>query len=85
MLGPSLRMGRKWEYPRPPPPPPSLSQPNIQWSDKQQSPCVGDGGGGGLKFEKRARKTMKSTHTKKKLGIGSSVFCTFFIHPNQTT
>ena len=27
-----------------------LSQPNIQWSDKQQSPCEGDGGG--LKFEK---------------------------------
>ena len=25
----------------------SLSQPNIQWSDKQQSPCEGDEGGGG--------------------------------------
>ena len=22
-----------------------LSQPNVQWSDKQQSPCEGDGGG----------------------------------------
>ena len=62
----------------------SLSQPNIQWSDKQQSPCEGDGGGG-LKFEKKARKTMKSTPAKKKLGIGSPVFCTFFIHPNQIT
>ena len=41
----------------------SLSQPNIQWSDK----------------------TMKSTPIKKKLGIGSPVFCTFFIHPNQIT
>ena len=31
----------------------SLSQPNIQWSDKQQSPCGGDGG---LKFEKKLEK-----------------------------
>ena len=45
----------------------SLSQPNIQWSDKQQGPCEGDGGGGGLKFEKKTRKTMKSTPTKKNL------------------
>ena len=35
------------------------------------------GGGGGLKFEKKnARKTIEST-PKKKLGIGSPVFCTF--------
>ena len=33
----------------------SLSQPNIQCSDKQQSPCEGDGGGG-LKFEKKLEK-----------------------------
>ena len=31
----------------------SLSQPNIQCSDKQQSPCEGYGGGGGLKFKKQ--------------------------------
>ena len=30
----------------------SLSQPNIQWSDKQQSPCEGDGGG--LKIWKKS-------------------------------
>ena len=42
------------------------------------------GGGGGLNL-KKARKTLKSTPTKKKLGIGSLVFCTFFIHPNQIT
>ena len=32
----------------------SLSQLNIQWPDKQQSPCEGDGGG--LKFEKKLEK-----------------------------
>ena len=33
----------------------SLSQPYVQWSDKQQSPCEWDGrgGGGGLKFEEK--------------------------------
>ena len=34
----------------------SLSQPNIQWSDKQQSPREGDEGVGGLKFEKKLEK-----------------------------
>ena len=36
---------------------------------------------GGLKFEKKARKTMKSTPTKKKLGIGSPVFFYLFHSP----
>ena len=51
---------------------------SAQCSEKQQSPLHEIGGeGGGLKFEKNyAGKTIKSTH-KKKLGIGSPVFCTF--------
>ena len=41
------------------------------------------GRGGGLKFEKvNAGKTIKST-PKKKLGIGSSVFCTFSFTPTS--
>ena len=40
-------------------------------------------GKGSLKFEdKNARKTMKSA-PKKKLGIGSPVFCTFSFTPTQ--
>ena len=52
---------------------------SAQCSEKQQSPCEGEGG---LKFEKKMlkKKTIKPT-PKKKVGIGSPVFCTFFIHP----
>ena len=40
------------------------------------------GRGGGLKFEKNAEKNNNNKTTpKKKFGIGSPVFCTFFIHP----
>ena len=54
---------------------------SVQCSEKQQSPCEGDGGGG-LKFEeKKSTKTIMSTPMKK-LGICSLVFYTFFfIHP----
>ena len=45
---------------------------------KQQSPCEGDGG---LKFEKKNKCWKKIVHTLEKMGIGSPVFCTFFIHP----
>ena len=53
---------------------------SAQCSEKQQSPCEGEGGG--LKFEKKkCLKKIKPT-PKKKVGIGSPVFCTvFFIHP----
>ena len=48
----------------------------------------GGGGGGGLKMKKinagNAGKTIKST-PKKKLGIGSPVFCTFSFTPNPIT
>ena len=50
----------------------SLSQPNVQ--KKQQSPCEGEGG---LKFEKKMRKKTIKPTPRKKLGIGSPVFCTF--------
>ena len=46
-------------------------------------------GGGGLKLEKiNAGITIKSTPSsppKKKMGIGSPVFCTFAFTPNQIT
>ena len=58
-----------------------LSQPNVQ---KNSRAPLRRRVGGGLKFEKKiAGKTIKST-SKKKLGIGSPVFC-IFIHPNPVT
>ena len=52
----------------------SLSQPNVQKNSKAH---VRERGGGGLKFEKNAeKKTIKPT-PKKKVDIGSPVFCTF--------
>ena len=55
---------------------------SVQRSEKQQSPCEGEGG---LKFEKKMLKkkqTIKPT-PKKKLGIGSPVVCTFLLTPTQ--
>ena len=54
---------------------------SAQCSEKSNRTLVR---GMGLKFEKKnARKTIKST-PKKKLGIGSPVFCTFsFTQPNN--
>ena len=54
---------------------------SAQRSEKQQSLCEGEGG---LKFEKKnaGKKTIKPT-PKKKLGIGSPVFCTFSFTPTQ--
>ena len=50
-------------------------------SEKQQSPCEGEV----LKFEeKNAGKTIKPT-PKKKMGIGSLVFCTFSFTSNPIT
>ena len=61
---------------------------SAQCSEKQQSPCEEEGGGGvgGLKFEKKKmlEKTIKPT-PKKKLGIGSPVFCTFSFTLNPIT
>ena len=55
---------------------------SAQCSENQ--PRVG-GGGGGLKFEENsAEKTINAT-PKKKLGIGSHVFCTFSFTPNPIT
>ena len=56
---------------------------SAQCSEKQQSPCEGEGG---LKFEeKNCWKTFFKSTPKKQLGIGSPVFCIFFIHPNPIT
>ena len=57
---------------------------SAQCTEKQQSPCEEDGGGG-LKFEKiNAGKTIKSA-AKEKWGIGSPLFCTFSFTPNTIT
>ena len=58
---------------------------SAQCSEKQQSPCEGEGGGG-LKFEKKMLKkiTIKPT-PKKKVGIGSPIFCTFSFTLNPIT
>ena len=42
------------------------------------------GGGVNIRRKKNASKTIKST-PKKKLGIGSPVFCTFSFTPNSIT
>ena len=54
---------------------------SAQRSEKQQSPSDG---GEGLKFEKKnaEKKTIKPT-PKKKLGIGSPVFCYFSFTPTK--
>ena len=54
---------------------------SAQCSEKQQSPCEGEGD---LKIEKKCWKKIKPT-PKKKLGIGSPVFCTFSFTPNPIT
>ena len=52
---------------------------SAQCSEKQQSPYDGDGGGG-LKFEKNARKQL-SPHLRKKVGYRLPCNLYFFIHP----
>ena len=60
----------------------SLSQPNVQKNSKAH---VRESGGG-LKFEKKMleKKTIKPT-PRKKVGIGSPVFCTFSFTLNPIT
>ena len=56
---------------------------SAQCSEKQQSPC--EAGEGGLKIKKKMlEKTIKPT-PKKKVGIGSPVFCTFSFTLNPIT
>ena len=58
----------------------SLSQPNVQKNSKAHvRERVG-----GLKFVKKAEKTIKPT-PKKKVGIGFPVFCTFSFTLNPIT
>ena len=47
---------------------------SAQCLEKQQSPCKGEGG---LKVEEKMLEKQSSPHLRKKLGIGSLVFCTF--------
>ena len=56
---------------------------SARCSEKQQSPCEGDGGACILR-EKNARIQKKST-PKKKMGICSPVFCIFSFIPNPIT
>ena len=62
----------------------SLSLHNVQKNSKAH--VREKGGGGGLKFEEKKcwKKTIKPT-PKKKVGIGSPVFCTFSFTLNPIT
>ena len=55
----------------------SLSQPYVQWSGKQQSPCEG---GGGFKFGKKCKKNNE-VHIKENIGHRFPCILYFFIHP----
>ena len=57
----------------------SLSQPNVQKNSRAHVRGSGD-----LKIEKKCWKKIKPT-PKKKLRIGSPVFCTFSFTPNPIT
>ena len=56
----------------------------AQCSENSIANVRGGGGNGGLIFEKKCCKKKKSSpHLRKKLGMGSPVFCTFSFTPTQ--